>query len=88
MQTPNIGGHRNRHTLRKSTSFKMRQRRLLLASFRLRVIIKWSMMITAHATGNTTGGTGIVEIYGPSLSCYIYAVAAADDIISGVPLPR
>ncbi len=41
-------------------------------------------MITAHATGNMTTGT----IYGPSMSCYVYAIVAADDVTSGVPLPR
>ncbi len=45
------------------------------------------MMITAYATGNTTAGTSIVEIDSPSLSCYIYAIATADDVTIGVPLP-
>ncbi len=88
MQSPNVGGDRNRHVLLKSTSFIRRRRYLLLTSFLLHVFIKRSMMITAHATGKTTAGTGIVKIYGSSLSCYIYAVTAADDVMSGVPLPR
>ncbi len=67
MQTPNVGGDRNRHTLWKSTSFIMRRRCLLLASIFFLVFIKQGMMMTTHATGNTIAGTGIVEIYGPSL---------------------
>ncbi len=88
MHTPNVGGDRNRHVLRKSTSFIMRRRCPLFASFLLRLFIKQSMMITAHITGNMTAGTLIVEIYGPLLLCYVYAVMAANDITSGVPFPE
>ncbi len=45
------------------------------------------MMTTVPATDNKTAGTGIVEIYGP-VTVVLYTVAAADDVTSGVPLPR